>query len=723
MNNADSTSVSLSSLEFLAMLFQAELPTVQGVWNTFAHLMTEANEVLRFRDDSWEQDWFLAKYAEQMPGAGLYSQYAPPSDVWSFPVFDVDVGVHQLALQLGVAVPRSPSDTRLNRVFEPKPFTPLKLVDAVEEFYELRSRIQKHGDAAMNELNIALAWLKLALGNLFTGLALTPAKSNVEQLVEVSGQRWSLVWNEKDVYEDSMSIPELIQWKLDVFYGAAIREVGLAMQPSRQGQPIQWREHWAWLSGDVDPELALRAVRLAARLVISVPFWLFIQQQFRRITTSITPDHLLACIIFRRCVLQFSVMSWLETALSRTLWQDIRPQDLMTFAFTALRPHWPRRVYAISHRSRDIKSALSTMRAWNNFRFSIDANFLPHWETNVATVWGLFSAVPALIRVPSEHYEDSVWCRREREIFEYLRVDDFLPERYLIEVREAQLSLLDHALPSDTDKETNLFSLSRFPHITPVFRLFPYEPWECRLLACAAAVRFIFVKLRDRELSETVCRLLAGGGFLPFDVLPPLTNHPAGWTPIAELFTDLQRDWSDADGRFPIRMPAREYTAEDFEKEIQVADTIIDLSDGLIDEPSVLAACEWNRTVLPAMIGNHKYGSFFSIDLRRVTPDQWATDEARMVIRGISRVRTSVPLWFLQSADQRVDEWTGIGKNPVLTFHVPNQWDWMMDLLDEVGWPADFLIPSGLEYSEKLTAACTATKQRDNSYYEGKFAG
>jgi hypothetical protein len=119
----------------------------------------------------------------------------------------------------------------------------------------------------------------------------------------------------------------------------------------------------------------------------------------------------------------------------------------------------------------------------------------------VATVWGLVSAVPALIRVPSQHYENSVWCRREHEILEYLRVDDFLPERYLIEVQEAQLPILDDALPSDTGDATNLFARSRFPHLTSVFRLFPYEPWECRLLACAAAVRFTFLKLRDRDLT------------------------------------------------------------------------------------------------------------------------------------------------------------------------------------------------------------------------------
>jgi hypothetical protein len=50
----------------------------------------------------------------------------------------------------------------------------------------------------------------------------------------------------------------------------------------------------------------------------------------------------------------------------------------------------------------------------------------------------------------------------------------------------------------------------------------------------------------------------------------------------------------------------------------------------------------------------------------------------------------SVPFWFLQGEGQRVDEWRGMGVNPVFTQYVPGQWDWMLQLLDEPAWPADF---------------------------------
>ena len=140
-------------------------------------------------------------------------------------------------------------------------------------------------------------------------------------------------------------------------------------------------------------------------------------------------------------------MSWFEHALSHSF-AHARVEDLASFAFSALRPHWPRRLLALSHRSQDVKPALMNLRAWGNFRYSIDAMFPPHWETNVGMVWGLFSAVPGLIRIRSSSYDESVWCRREHEIFDYLcDEDDFLRGRHVIELGEADLPLLDAQIP------------------------------------------------------------------------------------------------------------------------------------------------------------------------------------------------------------------------------------------------------------------------------------
>ena len=718
-----SDNASLASLTFLTQFFREEAFNIQHVWSAFGRIMGDANAQVRFREDSWEQDWFLAKYAAEVPGIGLAAYYQPPSDFYAFPTFDIDSCVERFVGIPGLTVKRSHAKTQISPLFSAETPNSSIAPSALQEFYDLRTRIRAHGDPAMAQLNHILAWLNLALGHLFTGIALTPVNnSNVSELVQACEQRWSLVWQEKDLYEEHMNMPEIIQWKLDVFYGAELAKIGLTMHPSRQGQPQQWREHWGWVSSEVDAKSALAAVQIAARLMAPLPIYLFLQHQFRTADRSVTTGHLLATILFRRWILQLRAMSWLETALQRS-WQHIRPRDLAAFAFGAVRPHWPRSLFGLSHRSMDIKDALSGMRAWSNFRYSIDATFVPNWETNVATVWGLFSAAPGLIRVPSEHYEDSVWCLRERELFDYLRdEDDFLDGRYLIELPQTQLRALDTPIPDDTgdDNAKGLFRLGRFPRITTVFTLFPFEPWENKLLACAAAVRLIFLRLQDPELTRIACLNLANG-FSPPPEFVPLTNHPNGWSSVMGLFADFQKQWEDARDRFPLAIVQEDYSPSEIDRDMQGLSTITDLSDGVFDDIDVLAAFEWNRTILPALVADNRYGSFFSVDYRYLTEDVWARDAAFMVIRGVNKIRSSVPLWFLQNQGQQVDEWKGMGTNPIFTAYVPGQWNWMMELMQEPEWPANFHNDSKLRFSEKLSMACAATKERGNAYYQGKI--
>jgi hypothetical protein len=99
-----------------------------------------------------------------------------------------------------------------------------------------------------------------------------------------------------------------------------------------------------------------------------------LHHKFQEAVTSVTTDHLLATIVFRRWALQLQAMSWVETALQRS-WQHLRPEDLTAFAFSALRPHWPSRLLGLSHRSMDVKGALRATPAWGNFRYSIDATW------------------------------------------------------------------------------------------------------------------------------------------------------------------------------------------------------------------------------------------------------------------------------------------------------------------------------------------------------------
>jgi hypothetical protein len=709
------TNASFQALKLLGEFFGKDANVLRELWEALKGILRESNNTLRFRDDGWEQDWLLAKYGAEAPGVGTRGWYEPPVDFHAFPTFDVDVQLNHLE-QAGITIRRTKNNVNPSELFA-RTATAFSGPMALDDFYALEGQIRSHGDAAMAQLNQALAWLHLGLGRLFDGAVLTP-DLDLQAAVAMLAQRWSMVWAEKDAFEDTMDEPELLQWKLDVLYGAEIEPNRLVFQPARQGQPRRWQQNWQWLSCEIEPQRALEATRLAARLMICPPVLVFLKAQLHVAVEGAGPaDQLLALIILRRLTLQLQAMSWLENALQHPF-EHVRTLDLTSFAFSALRPHWPRRLFALSHRSVDIKAALMGLKAWGNFRYSIDAQFAPHWETNVATVWGLFSAVPGLIRIRSANYDTSVWCAREREIFDYLcEEDDFLHGRHVIELDEAHLPLIDAAIPPPDSATFSLAAAGQFPPPTGVFVVYPFEGWESRLLACAAVVRFIFWQLRNAEQTATLCQLLAEGR-LPDGSSP--TNHPEGWKPIARLLRAFQEEWTDDPKTFPLAIDAELYSDEETMRDAACWQSLDDLSDGLVDQPAAFAALEWNRTIAPALIGNGKYGRFFALDYRRITPEALRSDE-HMVIRGISRVRTCSPVWILQRADQRVDEWPGFGVNPIFTQYLDNQWDWMLEQLDAVEWPDLYRKESKLVFAPKLSAACAATATRNSSYYQGKI--
>src|SRR5262249_2483667 len=323
---------------------------------------------------------------------------------------------------------------------------------------------------------------------------------------------------------------------------------------------------------------AIDAVRLAARLMICPPVLVFLKTMLQGAQDDISPlDRLLTLVILRRLALQLQVMSWFEHALQRSF-AHARVEDLASFAFSALRPPWPRRLLALSHRSRDLKPALMNLHAWGNFRFSIDAMFAPHWETNVGTVWGLFSAVPGLIRIRSANYDESVWCRREREILDYLcEQDDFLRGRHVIELDETHLPLLDAQIPPAGAETATVIKGGQFPPFTHVFIVYPFDAWECKLLACVAVTRQLFYISRSAVNTAVVCHQLAQGN-LPS--CPPLTNHPDGWASIAQLFHSFQQEWSEDPNVFPMAIDEQQYTEEDIARDRASAHALINLSDG-----------------------------------------------------------------------------------------------------------------------------------------------
>ena len=113
----------------------------------------------------------------------------------------------------------------------------------------------------------------------------------------------------------------------------------------------------------------------------------------------------LAVGVVRRWILTLRVMIWAEDAFGRS-WREVRPADIACFAFSALRPEWPRRLLAISHRSAEVKPTLATLRNWSSARSAIDATYVPAWETNTGMIWGLFAPTPALVRVHTPTYND-----------------------------------------------------------------------------------------------------------------------------------------------------------------------------------------------------------------------------------------------------------------------------------------------------------------------------
>src|SRR5262249_38619558 len=143
-------------------------------------------------------------------------------------------------------------------------------------FLELHAKAETQDRVAMAELNHTLAWFNTGLGRLFGGVVLSD-DLDLQTALALMQQRWSSVWAQRDLYEDYMSVPQLLQWKLDVFYGAEMPSAGMEFHPARQGQPWRWQQYWQWLGAGVEPQLAVDGARLAARLMICPPVLVFLK--------------------------------------------------------------------------------------------------------------------------------------------------------------------------------------------------------------------------------------------------------------------------------------------------------------------------------------------------------------------------------------------------------------------------------------------------------------
>jgi hypothetical protein len=391
----------------------------------------------------------------------------------------------------------------------------------------------------------------------------------------------------------------------------------------RVGQGIPWRQAWGWLSRDVPAETSRGAIQLAARLLRSPGLRLGL----RRLVTSTDPKlRTLATGVLRRWVLTLKAMAWAEHALT-VPWDVVRPADIVCFAFSATKPEWPRHLFAISHRSADVKPRLRHMGAWKSCRYAIDATYIPAWETNTGMIWSLFASSPAIARLRTPGYETSIWCRREAEMVQHL-IDraDYFSHRVAVDIEHDELSAIDEwrtvvrgssadAL-SGTEPEFPRFGLE-------VWSPRPSAEWELAVLRAAGALRAISAYIADATVVNRIVNQLLTHGDLP--VLPAPTNQPGGWRPYAVLFESVAALAAPlSPDAVPLRLPDN-YTQDDVAHDRALAELIPDLTSGAPHLEDVLVAMEFLRTTWPVIVDQRR-GRFLVLNLQGVSKQRWIDD-------------------------------------------------------------------------------------------------
>jgi hypothetical protein len=479
----------------------------------------------------------------------------------------------------------------------------------------------------------------------------------------------------------------------------------LKLSDVRTGQGEEWRDHWLALNFEIGVEKTLESVQIAARLLrCSV----LVSGLEMAIESGETYFQTLAVAVFRRWILTLKAMAWLEAALSQS-WLDVRPQDLCCFALNATKPDWPHRVVGISHRSKDVKPDLRAMQVWKAARCAIDANYAPSWETNIGMVWGLFAATPAIVRVHSPTYTESVWCRRELELSNYLLAqNDFLTERWIVDIELSELKTLDSIVEvwRDQTPQEATGLLSQFPPLIEVCSPTPMPVWEVEMYRASAALRLIHAVFADAtpELVNDLAVYLQTGGDLP-GIAP--TNNPDGWRAYGQIFRDAQLMSEAGPEELAIRLPSN-YDKAQREIDLRISQWIPDLQTETVSLRDVLVAMEWLRVEWPQFL-ERRSGDFLAINCQRLTKEIWESREELSLHRGLAamRRRLPTPLWIIQMSDQDVESWPSLGEVPIFTEHVSAQFAWMWEAsFDRNESQQRYPTESGLILSAALEEKC-----------------
>jgi hypothetical protein len=384
---------------------------------------------------NWRPDhWIAQGCAATKPGFDIGGPvWALVEGLDRWPVFGMD----NLLAELGVSS-RSVRHDRVAALLGAA--TPLaQEQDPVAEFHQLLEESAQFRDVAQVQANRVRAWLK-PLSVISSPVLRLPQMLRINS----AGSLTSSWIGSTKRFEWSESIGRLAAndgVDLNVLYNARVDDGGVvSMQHTRVGQSMEWRWHSSWLAHPISCDDTLATVRLTGRLLQSPAVLTGLYAALARDDPAL--DRLALCVL-RRWLLALQALTWLDDALQRQ-WRWARPEDLVTFAFAALRPSWPRPLVAISHRSGDAKPTLQRLGMWRSPVASIDASFVPSWEMNVGMIWGLFAAIPVIVRVHTPTYADSEWCNREWEITEYLaEQSDFLHGRHVFDVPVEGLDRVD----------------------------------------------------------------------------------------------------------------------------------------------------------------------------------------------------------------------------------------------------------------------------------------
>jgi hypothetical protein len=683
---------------------------VSGRW-------TEVRDAMRRRGDvqqeiiyatDWISDYWVTKGTKRSDLATFAPMWSPPEELSDWPSFDIarlmESGLPGAVARTAFSPPRAAGSDGVGA---------RDWADAAQRFIVMESEIERHGDATMVHGEYVRAWLKCAVGDFLKALVLSPEAdeewlrtATVTRLSTPLGFELPSHWVMANEFEGKT---------LELLYSLRMGGDGQLLVPNpadiRVGQAEGWRESWDWLSEDFDLSLMGQAIQLAARIMRCKP----VVQGLLEAAGSAEPrQSTIALAVVRRWLLTLRVMHWLEGA-TYSSWRDIRSQDLACFAFSAVKPEWPRRVLAVSHRSVDTKPALRETGLWWSGLCALDASYVPSWETNTGMIWSLFGACPAILRLVSDRYAESVWCRREAELSRYLRDgSDFMAERWIIDAAPADISSIDEAFAAWREPSSEASSpllmpggmFREFPPMVQVWTPSAMPVWETRLFRASAALRGMNQFLGDVALTNRIAEFLLSGTLPPLPIPAP-TNNPDGWSAYTAIFRELVDACALDPNELPIRLPD-DYSTEERQRDADLFTRLPDLSSGVHALDDCLVALEFLRTEWPAMVEEGR-GRFLAANCRDITREQWAGAEQLSLHRGLISIRAPVPVWILQRGGQQIESWGLPGDRPIFTEYLPNQFSWMMEIfLDRGGQQAQFPADSGLWVSAALQAVCQA---------------